>query len=263
MNTEGFPESWNFSCISVRSSLPISANMWNISTWSAKYLISHHFKWRNWPGTGQNSTTIGGRGALGSAFSFLSLGRSVSLDASSSSGLGCSAGSLTSIGRNVSLSRGKIAELTQVWSGHSLYHRPHKSLQSSVCPNIHAKHASGHPWTLLALEAPREVYLSTGVFRSACSSSVHLRSMRCAFSFGIRTSEFPLASFDSNHCSIVKGFAICFIQHIASGWASSSSVRIAFINLFTVEYNASAPCFSITVSSSGSSGAPENGHILW
>jgi len=36
MNTEGFCESWNVSCISVCSSLPISACMWNISTWSTK-----------------------------------------------------------------------------------------------------------------------------------------------------------------------------------------------------------------------------------
>jgi hypothetical protein len=36
MNTEGFRESWNLSCISLRSSLPILANRWNISTLSAK-----------------------------------------------------------------------------------------------------------------------------------------------------------------------------------------------------------------------------------
>jgi len=49
-NTEGFRESWNLSCISVCSSLPISAYMWNISTLSGKKFVSHHVKYRTWPG---------------------------------------------------------------------------------------------------------------------------------------------------------------------------------------------------------------------
>jgi len=53
-NTEGFREFWNLSCISVHSSLPISVYTWNISIWSAKYFVSHHFTWRTWPGRGQN-----------------------------------------------------------------------------------------------------------------------------------------------------------------------------------------------------------------
>jgi len=48
-NTEGVRESWDLSCISARLSLLISAYMWNKATWSAKYFVSHHFKWRNFP----------------------------------------------------------------------------------------------------------------------------------------------------------------------------------------------------------------------
>jgi len=69
---------------------------------------------------------------------------------------------------------------------------------------------------------------------------------------------FPLANLNSDHHLIDQGFTICINWCAASYWASSSLVPIACITLFTVEYNASAPCFCITVSSSGSSGAPEN-----
>ena len=137
-----------------------------------------------------------------------SSGRSVSLDALSWSGLGYSAGSLTSIGNNISLSNQKIRDSTQVPSGHSLYHCPEASLQSSVSSNSNEKHAHRHLSTLLAPEAPRKVYLSTRVFRCACSYSVHSRSMRCAFSDGIRISRFPLVSFYSDHRLILHCFAI-------------------------------------------------------
>jgi len=120
-NTEGFRESRILRCISVHSSLPITAYMWNISTWSAKYLVNHHCKWRTWPERGQNSTAFCGC-APGSAFSFLTCSeRSGSLDSSSSSGSGYFAGSFTSIGRNVSLRHRKNAESTQVLSAHSWY----------------------------------------------------------------------------------------------------------------------------------------------
>jgi len=71
----------------------------------------------------------------------------------------------------------------------------------------------------------------------------------------------PLFSIFS-HLVIFKDFAIWIIRCAASCWASSSSVRIAWIKLFTAEYSASAPCFSITVSSTGYSGAPENNLIV-
>jgi len=94
-------------------------------------------------------------------------------------------------------------------------------------------------------------------------SHVHSRSTCGEFSFGIRTNGFPLASFDSDYLLIVQGFAIWIIQCTASCWASSSSVRMACIKLFTAECNAFAPCSSITVSSFESSGAPEISHIVW
>ena len=150
------------------------------------------------------------------------------------------------------------------WQKYSLLmHCPETSLQSLVSPNTNENHARRHLWTLHAPEAPREVYFSTRVFSCACSSSVHLRSIRCALSFGIRMSGFPLASFDSDDCLIIHGSAIWIIQCAASCWASLSLVQIACIKLFTAEYNASAPCFSYTVSSSEASGAPGNSHIVW
>jgi len=262
MNTEGFRESWNLSCISVRSSLPISAYMWNISACSAKNLVSHHFKWRTWPGRGQDSAAFCG-GAPGSALSSLACsGRSASLDLSSWLGSGYSAGSLTSIGPNVSLSHPKIEQSTHVLSGHSSYDCPETSLRSSVSPNTNEKHANCNLWTLHAPGAPRKVYLSTRVFSCAWLSSFHSRSMRCAYSFGIQKSGFSLDSSESDHVVIVQGFAIYVIRCAASCWTSSSSVLIGCIKLFTVEYNASAPGFAITVSSSGSSGAPEHSHII-
>jgi len=263
MNTERFGKSWNWSRISVRSSLPISAYMWNISTWSAKNFVSHHIKWRTSPGSGQNSTAFSGGGALGSVFSFLSSGRSVSLDLSSWSGLQFSAGSCTTIDKNVSLSHRKIGDSTQVMSSHSWCHCPETLLWCSVSPNTNEKYACCHLSTLPAPEAPHKVYLSTRVFPCACSSSVHSKSIRCAFSFGIRTSGFPLAGFDYDHRHMVHGFAVWIIRCTTSCWASSSLVWIACIQLFTAKYNASAPCFSITVSFSGSSGTGENSHIVW
>jgi len=134
-NTEGFCQWWNLSCISVGSSLPISGYMWNIATRSAKDLVSHHFKWRTWPGRGQNCTAFCGGGALGSEFWFLWSGRSVYHDTVPSAGSGYSAGSLTRIGCNITLSHPKIRESTQEASGHSSNHCPDLSFQSSMSPN--------------------------------------------------------------------------------------------------------------------------------
>jgi len=137
------------------------------------------------------------------------------------------------------------------------------SFRLLVRPNIYEKHASHHRCTLDAPEARRELYVSTTVFGFACSFLVHSRSTTCAFSFGMRTSCFPLSSFDSDHLMIVQGFAIWMIQCAASCWPCLWSVPIARIKLITADYRASEPCIPITVSSSGSSGAPENSHMVW
>jgi len=275
MNTEVFRKSWNLSSISAHSSLRISAYMWNISTWSTKYLVSHRFKWWTWPGRGQNSIAFCGGGALGSTFSFLSdSGRSASVESLSWSCSVYSAGSMSSIGRNVCVSHRKVGESTQVSSGYSFYHWPETSLQSSASPNTNVKHAICHLWNLYDPEAPWEVYLSTSIFSLACSSSVHLRSLRCALCFGIGTSGVPSASFDSNHLLIIQGFAICIIWYTAFCWPCWSSVQIACIKIFTVEYNVSALCFSRlyhpldhqahlhAATSSDNSGHGENGILV-
>jgi len=237
--------------------------MWSISTLPANNFVTHHFKWWPWPGRAQITTDFCGRGALGTAFSYLSSGPSVSLDASSWSGSGYTSSFFASNGKNISHSHRKIGDSNQVSSGHSSCHYPETSLRSSVSPNTNAKHACRHLWNLHAPEAPRELYLSTRVSRCAFFISVHSRSIRCVFSCGIQMSGFPLASFNSDHRLIVHGFAIWIIRCAASCWAYSFLVRTACIKLFTAEYNASAPCVSITVLSSGSSGAPENSHIIW
>jgi len=163
-NTEGFCESRYLSCSSVRSSLPISAYMWNISTRSTKFLVSHHFKWQTSPERGQNSAACFGGGACGSAFSFLNgSGRSTCFDLLSWSGSGYSAGSLTSIGSNVSLRQWNIGESTQLSRGHSLYHCPGTSLQSYVSPSTDENLASLNHCTLHAPDIPHEGYLSTQV----------------------------------------------------------------------------------------------------
>jgi len=179
-----------------------------------------------------------------------------SYDASSSSGPGYSTGALTSIGRYVSLSHRKIEESTQLSSNHSSYHCRETSFRSSVSPDTNENHASRHLCTIHGPEAPHEVYPSTSVFSLACASSVHSRLTRRASSFGIQTWGFQFTIFDSDHLLIVQAVAIWIIQCAASCWASWSSVQMACIKLFTTEYSHSAPCFSITVSSSGSSGAP-------
>jgi len=257
-NTERFHESWNLCCISVGSSSPISVYKCNISTVSAKYFVSHHFRRRTWLGRGHNSMVFCGGGELGRALSIFSCSRrSVCLDASSWSWLGYSEGSLKSNGRNLSLSLDKLAELTHFLSVYSSYQCPESSLRFSVSPYDIDQPASCHLWTLHSPEAPHEVYRATRVLSFAWLSSVHCRSMRGAFTFSIQTNGITLACVDSNHLLIIQGFAICIIRCSASCVTPLSSVQIAVIKLFTAEHHPSAPCSSITVLSSESFGAPE------
>jgi hypothetical protein len=197
-------ESWNLRCISVCSSLPISTYMLKISKLSAKNLVSHHSKWLMWPGWGQNHTAIWEGGARYRVhLLLLCLCKIAAFDASSSLRLGYSTCSLTSICRHVPLSHRQIVQSTQILSGHLLHHCHETSFQSSVSPNTNEKHASHYLCTLYAPDAPSKVYLSTRVINVACSSSVDWRSTSCGFLFGIRTSDFSLTSFDSDHLVIV------------------------------------------------------------
>jgi len=124
-NTEGFRESWNLSCISVHSSMPFSAYMRNVSTRSAKVLLSHCFSWRTWPGTAIMSTAFGREGTLGSAWSPYSYSwRNTSHNASGWSRSGYFSLSLITIGRNASVKHRIVIESTQVWCGHFSYHFP-------------------------------------------------------------------------------------------------------------------------------------------
>jgi len=128
-------------------------------------------------------------------------------------------------------------------------------------PHTNGKQVSGNHWTLHAPEAPHEVYLTTRVFSFACSFPIPSRWRRCELLFGIRTCGIPLPSFHSVHLLFMKALAIGIILCSTSSWASSSSVPIACIQLFTAESNSWAPCLYITVSSSGLSGTPESSHI--
>jgi len=100
------------------------------------------------------------------------------------------------------------------------------------------------------------------IFSFTCSTWVHSRWMRCEFSYGIPTSGFALASFDTDQLIFVQRFALSIRQWASSCWASSSSVRIACIILFPVRYNAPAPSFPIAVLFSGASGGLDNYNII-
>jgi hypothetical protein len=68
-NTARFRVTLNCNSLCVHSSLPISVYMWNIDSWSAKYLVSNNFKWPIWVWSGHNRTTCRGGAARRSAFS--------------------------------------------------------------------------------------------------------------------------------------------------------------------------------------------------
>jgi len=144
-----------------------------------------------------------------------------------------------------------------------MFQGPAQSLGSCVSPKSNKHYASCHLRTFFAPEAPSELYLSTTVFSLACSGSVHSRSMRCAFCFGIWTNEIPYISFASNHLLIIQSFLLYIIWCNASSWASSSSVQIAYIHLYSTECSVSATWFSSTVLCYGSSGRSEKSHIVW
>jgi len=93
MNTQKFFESWNLSSMSVHSSSPISGYMWKLSTWSAKYMVSHCYKWQIWSCRRKKMINICGGGAPKRACSFCSsVQRRAWLD-----GLSCSGSSANNI----------------------------------------------------------------------------------------------------------------------------------------------------------------------
>jgi len=219
--------------------------------------------WPTSPRIGRHCIALCGGGALGSALSFFSCsGRSTSLDASSGLGSGYSAGSLANIVRYISLSHQNIGESTQVSSCYSLHHYSEMSLQSSVFPNTKEIHASYHLWTLHDAKAPCQVYLTARDIIFGLASSRHMGSIKWTFPFGIGMSGLALAGFDCNCLFNIRAFGGCIIQCATTCSASLSAVWIACITLFSVEYNVSAPCFSITELSSGSSGTPESSHVV-
>jgi len=132
------------------------------------------------------------------------------------------------------------------------------SLEYSGLLSANEIQASHYPYTRYSFEASCEVYCSLMVFSFACSFKVHSRSIMGEFPFTIGRSGFTFTRCDSDHLLTIHGCAICIIQYTASCQASLFSVWIECINLFTAEYSASAPCISITGSSSGSSGLPES-----
>jgi len=125
------------------------------------------------------------------------------------------------------------------------------------------KHASSHRDILHAPGAPRELYHSTGAICCTCLASVHSESMRRPFPIHIRSGGFPLLCFNSDHHLLIHGYTMWIMRCAASCLDSLSSVQIVCIKLFPAEYNASARCFLVTVSSSGSSGALKQSHIVW
>ena len=181
-----------------------------------------------------------------------------SLDTLFSSGLEYSAGSSTSIGRNVSLSHQIIGETTKVSNGHSLYHCQESSMRCSVTPTTNKIHECRQWSTLHPPEATRELYYSTKAISFPSIALVQSKPMKSTDCIDIWTGGLPVTRFNSDHLLTFQDFAICNIWCTASWWATSSSVWIAFIKMFTVEYNSSAQCLSITVSSSEKSDPPQH-----
>jgi hypothetical protein len=192
MNTEGFPECWNLSYISVHSLLPISADMWNIPIWSANYFVCHYFIWRTEPPSRLNCTALCGGEALWRRFLCDTCSRKVlvlirCLHPLSYSPLLCwqavTDRTLSAIKKleNLHKSRADI---------HGTIDQ-NCHLLTSVSPNTNWWLARNHWRTLHAPEVPCEVYLSTRAFICSWWSSAHSRSMRGASSICIWTSDFP------------------------------------------------------------------------
>jgi len=104
---------------------------------------------------------------------------------------------------------------------------------------------------------------SPSIFTFARSSVVHMRSTMCVFSSISWDKCTPLASFESDHRMIIQSFAVYFIWCVTFFCISWSSVLMACIKPFTAEYSACALCIAIKVSFFGSSGTPEECHIVW
>ena len=203
------------------------------------------------------------RSSLGSTLSFLPCsGRSASLDSSSQLGSKYSAVSLTTNGGNVSLSWRKNGEFAKVLSGQSSYQCPMTSLRSSVSPKIYIQRATCQQRTRHATEAPCKPNHSTRVICFVRGSQVHSRWVKNVLSDGIWASAVPLASFNSIHLALRHGLVLGIIRHGAPCGVASSCVWTASIVLFTEGHDASRWFLSITELSSGSSGAPENSHIM-
>jgi len=112
-------------------------------------------------------------------------------------------------------------------------------------PQTNHEHGTNYLWTMNASQAPHEVYLSTSIFRFASMTSVHLREHRHPSLFGIWMSGFWLAGFNYGRLINVQGVAICIIWCTVFCWASSTSVWIACIKLFTAECTGCAAWFPL------------------
>lgn len=130
-------------------------------------------------------------------------------------------------------------------------------------PNTNQTLVSCHPQIFPAPEALCQKNLSTQVFCFPSSCPIHRKSTSCAFLFSIQISCFPLRSVNSDHHLIIEVIAIYIILCATSCRTLVSSAWVTYIALFVVEFNPSAPCLSISVSSSGSSGPAENKQIVW
>jgi len=169
---------------------------------------------------------------------------------------------MLTIDRNESLNNQDSEESTKVSSGHWLYHSTQISSRSLVALKSIENHGSHNLCTLYAHEEPSTVHHATRVFSLACSFAVLSTSTGCQFSIRFQTGCILCAWFDSDHLRIIHGIWFSFIWCAAWLLVSLASVSIVCIKLFTAEYSAWAPWFSIAGTTCGSSGPPEFCHMI-
>jgi len=166
--------------------------MWNISTGSAKYLSSHHFKCQSWPEKGKKSSACCEGGAPRTQCSYVSgLERITSLEVSSSSGSEYSVWSLIRTGWNGSLCCRKIGQGTKVLSGHSQYNHPEMLSQQWLSPKSYEQHDSYQVRTSHAPKAWCNMYHSIHIVHLVGSFSVDLWLTWCSFRFRMSINGFP------------------------------------------------------------------------
>jgi len=234
-NTEGLHESSNLRCISLRSSFPIAAYIWKISTSSATYYVIHHFKWRTSPRRGENCTALCGGGALGRAFLSLSCSGGECLsewvvfvkfwDTLQVHSEALAEISISAIGKLANPPKYQVPILRIIVQKcqrdqlclPTLTKNMHAAIDKPSMLPMHQVKCISPPGPACLLACSHFTQNQWGVHSTLVSALVVFRSV----------------SFDCDHLLIVQGFPIWIIRCAACRWAASSSDQIECIKYFT------------------------------